>query len=104
MWNKVKTSPISCTECRVRLPAHAEACPECGYPVTGRAHHELFDAAEVDHATLKEYKLIQLLGAIVIAAGIIAAIADSPIAAAVSITIGGGTYLTGLLGSWWNRA
>lgn len=72
--------------------------------MTAGSHHELIDAAEAEHATMKEYRLIQVLGALVIVAGIIAAIADSPIAAAVSITIGAGTYLTGLLGSWWNRA
>lgn len=54
------------------------------------------------HAALLEYKLIQLLGGVVAAAGIIAAFADSPIAATVAITIGSATYMTGLLGSWWN--
>ncbi len=49
-----------------------------------------------------EYKLIKLLGACVVIAGVIAAVADSPIAATVAIAIGSATYVTGLLGSWWN--
>jgi len=49
-----------------------------------------------------EYKLIQLLGAVVLLVGIIAALADSPVAATISITIGMATYMSGLLGSWWN--
>ena len=50
-----------------------------------------------------EYKLIRILGTVVAVAGIGAAMADSPIGATVAIVIGGGTYLTGLLGAWWNR-
>jgi len=53
-------------------------------------------------ASLMEYKLIQLLGAVVLLVGIIAALADSPVAATISITIGMATYMSGLLGSWWN--
>lgn len=95
--------PNSCTECGTRLPAQAETCPDCGYPVTARAHIEHVAFGETSHSTHREYKLIQLLGGVVVVAGIIAALADSPIAAAVSIAVGTATYMTGLLGSWWNR-
>lgn len=57
---------------------------------------------ETARASLREYKLIQLLGVVVFGAGIFAIVAESPVAATVSITIGVATYLTGLLGSWWN--
>ncbi len=89
---------MACTECGARLPALAEICPECSYPVTELAR----EAGEAAEAALKEYKLIRLLGGAVIAGGIVAAVADSPIAAAVSIPIGIATYVTGLLGAWWN--
>jgi hypothetical protein len=59
---------------------------------------------EGTQANMREYRLLQLLGIGVIGGGIVAAIADSPLAAAVSITIGIATYLTGLLGAWWNRS
>lgn len=49
-----------------------------------------------------EYKLVQVLGAVVFSAGVIAAFAESPIAATVALTIGGATYLSGLMGAWWN--
>jgi hypothetical protein len=52
---------------------------------------------------MMEYKLIRMLGTVVAVAGVGAAMADSPIGATVAIVIGGATYLTGLLGAWWNR-
>lgn len=82
------------------MAAQAEACSECGYPVTaqeaGTLKHDDAGNAEL------EYKLVQLLGAIVFGAGVFAAFAESPIAATVALTIGGATYLSGLMGSWWN--
>ena len=60
------------------------------------------DVAGKPRANLMEYKLIQLLGVVVLGVGIGAAMADSPVAATVSITIGVATYMSGLLGSWWN--
>lgn len=93
---------ISCTECRTRLPEQAEACPECGYPVTGREHKTSGEDTDTAHATLKEYKLLQFAGVTVTGGGVIAALVDSPIAAAVAVTVGIATYITGLLGVWWN--
>ncbi|HYD62800.1 MAG TPA: hypothetical protein VEC35_20775 [Noviherbaspirillum sp.] len=89
-----------CSECHARLPVQAEACAECGYPVTNDGAPS--GNGKGTQATLLEYKLIQLLGGCVVLAGVIAAMADSPIAATVAITIGSATYVTGLLGSWWN--
>ena len=57
---------------------------------------------EVTRTADLEYKLIQVLGAVVFGAGVVAAIAESPIAATVALTIGGATYLSGLMGAWWN--
>lgn len=102
MWNKEKIPMSPCTQCGTRLAHHTSACPDCGYPAVGAIGLDS-EANEIAQSTMMEYKLIQLLGAVVVGAGIIAALADSPIAATVSITVGGGTYLTGLLGSWWNR-
>lgn len=99
MWSKKHTSPKSCSECHAKLPPQAEACSECGYPVTGTYAQ---DDKERPGAAMQEYKLIQLLGVSVFSVGIIAALAESPIAASVAISIGCATYLTGLLGSWWN--
>lgn len=60
------------------------------------------DSVDTPQSTLKEYRLIQLLGATVAGVGMAAWFADSPLAAAVAITIGLGTYMVGLLGAWWN--
>ena len=95
-------SPSPCSECGTRLSSQAETCPDCGYPAT--PHYLIHgDVAEVARSMHKEYRLIQMLGGGVVAIGLAAALLDSPIAAAVSIAIGVATYLTGLLGSWWNR-
>lgn len=95
-------SPSSCSECGARLSPQAETCPECGYPAT--SHYSVHGGvAEVAQSTHREYKLIQILGGAVVAIGVVAGLLDSPIAAAVSVAVGGATYLTGLLGSWWNR-
>ena len=98
MWKKKNKLTAHCSECRARMPAQAEACSECGYPVTAHAHgkHDETDNAEL------EYKLVQLLGAVVFGVGVFAAFAESPIAATVAVTIGGATYLSGLMGAWWN--
>lgn len=103
MWNKEKIPMSPCTQCGTRLTHQTQACPDCGYPEKVDTDGLDAEANETAQSTMMEYKLIQLLGAVVVGAGIIAALADSPIAATVSITVGGGTYLTGLLGSWWNR-
>jgi hypothetical protein len=58
--------------------------------------------ANTVRSSLMEYKLIQLLGVVVLGVGIVAALVDSPVAATISITIGMATYMSGLLGSWWN--
>ncbi len=89
---------IICTECGTHLPANAEVCSECGYPVIGRWR----EATDATQAALKEYRLIQYLGAAATCGGLVAAFADSPFAAMVSITVGIATFLTGLLGAWWN--
>jgi hypothetical protein len=99
MWNKKKFT-ASCSECQARLPAQADACTECGYPVTSDAGRD--GNRDALQATALEYKLVQLLGAVVFGAGVIAAVANSLIAASVAITIGGATYLSGLMGAWWN--
>jgi len=86
-------SLTSCTACSTKLPSHATTCPACDYPVNTP------DTPEAAHATQKEYKLIQLLGVVVTAVGVVAALADSPIAAAIAVIVGIGTYLTGLVGA-----
>lgn len=100
MWRKKNNPTVHCSECQSRLPAQAEACSECGYPVTAHMHQNS-QHEEGGNADL-EYKLVQLLGAIVFAAGVFAAFVESPIAATVALTIGGATYLSGLMGAWWN--
>lgn len=100
MWSKKKNLPIRCSECNARLPVQAEACSDCGYPVT--AARERNGGLDSARSAEMEYKLVQLLGAVVFAAGVFAAFAESPIAAGVALTIGGATYLSGLMGSWWN--
>ena len=102
MWSLQKTHAIQCTVCGTHLAAHAEACPECTYPVMTKMQDPLSEQ-ESSLAAVKECRLLQILGIGVASGGLIAAIADSPLAAGISITIGLATYLTGLLGIWWNR-
>ena len=100
MWSKKFDLPMTCPECRAKLLPQEEACTECSYPVTGAAGTN--DRQVAKKASDLEYKLVQLLGAIVFGAGVIAILAESPIAATVALTVGGATYLSGLMGSWWN--
>lgn len=100
MWSKKHKHSVRCSECLARLPVHAEACSECGYPVT--IGNDVTARRDLARSADTEYKLVQLLGAVVFAAGIIAAFAESPIAATVALIIGGATYLSGLMGAWWN--
>ena len=93
---------MRCSECGASLPSDAVSCPACGYPVIVPAIMESEDP-DTARASLMEYKLIQLLGVVVFAVGIVAALADTPIAATIPITVGAATYMTGLLGCWWNR-
>jgi len=102
MWGNKKKSLQLCTECRTRLPIQAEACPDCGYPVTVGHHVLPHEHAHQVRRAMMEYRLIQLLGVVVFGAGVVAALADSPIGATVAITVGCATYMTGLLGAWWN--
>lgn len=92
---------VSCGECGRQISNMAEICPDCGYPVAiGTA-----DAGESagDHAVLKEYRLMQLVGAGVTATGIAAAVADSPIASVVALIVGLGILAGGLLGARYHR-
>lgn len=102
MWRNKKKWSVICTECHTRLPVQAEACPDCGYPVTALSNADAQEDPQHPRGILMEYKLIKLFGIVVFSAGVTAAIADSPIAATVAIMIGGATYVTGLLGAWWN--
>lgn len=100
MWSKKNTSSIRCSECHAQLPSLADTCSECGYPET--VTPSLSGGCDTVQGNALEYKLVQLLGAIVFGAGVIAAVAGSLIAASVAITVGGATYLSGLMGAWWN--
>lgn len=96
---------VSCGECGKQISNLAELCPDCGYPTSpgdAAAQHADPDPA-ADSATLREYRLMQFLGAVVALAGIAAAVADSPIASVVAIAIGLGTFAAGFLGAWWHR-
>lgn len=99
MWTKKNARRLLCTECHRRLPAHADLCPECGYPAMPAA---MPDKTAIERAPFAAYRLIRLLGGALLGAGIVAAIADSPTAATLAIMSGCLTYITGLLGSWWN--
>lgn len=84
------------------MPGPTENCVECGHPAIASALDIAMDR-EGAQASMKEYLLLQVLGLGVTGGGIVAAIADSPLAAAVSIAIGIATSVTGLFGTWWNR-
>lgn len=83
---------------------HAEACHACGYPVVSLGQPALTAETETEAAPLKEYKLMQLAGIAMSCAGFVAVLADALVIASVTVTVGIGTYMTGLLGAWWNSA
>ena len=100
----MKTSRINCSECQAALSVHAEACHACGYPVVSRGQPASPLEIETSSAPLREYKLMQLAGIGMSCAGFVAVLADALVIASVAMTVGIGTYMTGLLGAWWNSA
>jgi len=78
-------------------------CPDCGYPNSPVIPSENVlqpDASTTDSTSLREYRWIQVLGAVVIIAGIAAAVADSPLASLLAISIGIATFAVGFMGAW----
>lgn len=94
---------VSCRECGSRVSKLAELCPDCGYPnspVIPTENAAQADPSTNDSTSLREYRWIQVLGAVVIVAGIAAAVADSPLASLLAISIGCATFAVGFMGAW----
>lgn len=103
MWGNKSKSHATCSECHTRLPSQAEACPDCGYPVTAASTADVVqESRQYAVRAMREYKLIRVLGVVVFTVGVLAATVEAPITATVALVLGGATYVTGLLGSWWN--
>lgn len=91
---------IQCPECGKKVSDKAPTCPNCGAPI--RAH--------IIEKTGKRYKGYQLLGALLIAVGIMLAIvgngeaSDFLLITGVMMGIGGAlVYLFAGLGAWWEH-
>jgi hypothetical protein len=93
----------SCRECGQQISILAELCPDCGFPAAPHAtpaEAKLHEGVAADPATLREYRWMQVLGAAVVMAGIAAAVADSPIASVLAVSIGLGTFGIGFFEAW----
>ena len=91
---------IKCPDCEKSVSDQAPACPHCGSPV--RAH--------IIEKTSKKYKGQQLLGAVLIAVGIMLAIvgkgeeSDFLLICGGMMGIAGGLiYLFAGIGAWWEH-
>lgn len=91
---------VACLECNAHISDQAVACPHCGAPVRRTA-----DAAGVvtTQQTAKRYKAAQLVGALCIAAGVVACTADQPGASFALIAVGFTVYLVARLRAWWSH-
>jgi len=96
----MKKSPdrVACANCGAPLSGQTETCPAC---TAACLHGE--SSGDLGSPLVREFRVLQLCGFAALAAGVLAALADSRFAAIVALTIGLSIYLVGLLGAWWNR-
>ena len=101
---------ITCPECAKEIRDNATACPHCGnltadrpnaapnnIPATSAMTSEDMVTTET---TGKEWKIVRLIGGLLMAAGVVAWVGNSTDAGMVFL-LGCMIYLGGRLGAWW---
>ena len=95
---------IDCEECGAQVSDKAAACIKCGAPLNSTLT-ALGPAERVvtTQQTGKKYKGLQLLGAGMVCAGVVACTAKEPGAASGLMLIGLIVFLGARIGAWWNH-
>ena len=94
---------ISCPECKKEVSSLAAACIHCGAPLARTAIAVAPAKVVTTQQTLKSYKLIQLVGVMLICAGVVACTAQSPAASAGLWMIGVLLFIGGRAAAWWGN-
>ncbi|MGH2524885.1 MAG: zinc ribbon domain-containing protein [Anaerolineales bacterium] len=92
---------IDCEECGTKISDKAKACIKCGAPI-GEPHAH-GPKVVTTQQTGKKYKGLQLLGALLISAGVVSCTAKEPGAAAGLWITGLIVYLGARFSAWWNH-
>lgn len=85
---------IACPGCAKEFSDEAAACPHCAQPVTG--------SPMATQTSGREWKIVRLIGGLLMATGIVAWAGNSTDAGMVFL-LGCAIYLGGRLGDWWMR-
>jgi hypothetical protein len=95
---------IDCEECGVQVSDKAPACIKCGAPLNSTLT-ALGPAAGIvtTQQTGKRYKGAQLIGAVMMCAGVISCSAHEPGVAAGLTLVGLVVFLGARMGAWWNH-
>lgn len=100
---------IRCPECAKDISDKAALCPNCGNPLqTSQVPLSVSTSdghAVTTEATGKHYKAAQLIGALIICAGVIScsAVHDAGMISASFFLIGLVIFLFGRIGAWWHH-
>lgn len=91
----------TCDDCGNQVSTAAIACPKCGAPRQSRA---AAPGVVTTQQTGKQFKIAQLAGGLMVAAGVVACSAtQSPVAGAWLSVLGAVVYLGARLGAWWSH-
>lgn len=93
---------IQCPECATSISDLAAACPKCGAPVP-RNTTTPTGAVVTTQQTGKRFKAAELVGALMVAGGVVACTAQSTGAATFLLVVGLVVYLGARVGAWWSH-
>lgn len=85
-----------CSECSKPVPAEAETCGSCGYPVLSSTEPHEGDLRSSSFQRSLDARLYKRSGCAVMAIGILAIIADAPAAGSASFLIGAAIAVLGV--------
>jgi hypothetical protein len=110
---------VTCPDCEAAISDAAPACPKCGRPMSAAAPAQPFmqpmsvvqpSAPMQIEATGKNWKAAQLVGGLVLGAGMLgacggAASNNGGLVAVGAVAMAGGlvAYLVGRFGGWWSH-
>ncbi|HTH08060.1 MAG TPA: zinc ribbon domain-containing protein [Acidovorax sp.] len=90
---------IACGECGTEISSKAAACPKCGAPPQGKG-------IVTTQQTSKVFKVMQLVGFILIVAGVVSCVA-APTGETLGSTwtwlMGLALFFAGRVGAWWRN-
>lgn len=87
---------INCPDCGKEVSERADACPECGGPMTDE------DVQTIEQ-TGKKWKIFQLVGALILTAGMVGCMAGEFDAGSMGFLSGFIVIICVRMGAWWEH-